>query len=156
MNMELSNVTGSPCQDVFQFTISGHRRRTVNRPIRFYDGVDSSDVTATSSVSTSNVCQSLFDRTNSVETNDICSLCKVSNNRKRGRPCSSCGLFFHLTCVRLGKAESNALRSWFCCVASHQFQSQLPCLPNTQHQHNLRLTLNCLHCLKKGIHQKSP
>ena len=52
--MELSNLTGSPCQDVFQVTISGHRRRTVNRPIRFRDGVDSSDVTATSSVSTSN------------------------------------------------------------------------------------------------------
>ena len=80
--MELSNLTGSPCQDVFQFTISVHRRRTVNRPIRFRDGVDSSDETATSSVSTSNGCQSLFDRTNSVETNDICSLCKTSNNRK--------------------------------------------------------------------------
>ena len=109
--MELSNLTGSPCQDVFQCTISGHRRRTVNRSIRFRDCVDSSDVASTSSVSTSNACQSFFDRTNSVETNDICSLCKVSNNRKRGRLCYSCGLFFHLTCVRLGKAESNALRS---------------------------------------------
>ena len=106
--MELSNLTGSPCQDVFQFTISGHRRRSVNRPIWFCDGADSTDVTVTSSVLTLNECQSLFDWTNSVETNDICSLCKVSNNRK------SCGLFFHLTCVRLLKAESNALRSWFC------------------------------------------
>ena len=79
--MELSNLTDSPCQDVCQFTISGHRRRTVNRPIRFRDGADSTDVTATSSVLTSNECQFLFDRTNSVETNDICSLCKVSNNR---------------------------------------------------------------------------
>ena len=26
----------------------------------------------------------------------------------------SSSLFFHLTCVRLGRAESNALRSWFC------------------------------------------
>ena len=112
--MELSDLTGCPCQDVFQFTMSGHRGRTVNRPIRFRDGVDSSDVASISSVSTSNGCQSLFDRTNFVETNDIYSLCKVSNNRKRGRLCSSCGLFFHLTCVRLGKAESNALRSWFC------------------------------------------
>ena len=80
--MELSNLTGSPCQDVFLFAISRHRRRTVNRPIRFRDGVDSSNVTATSSVSMSNGCQSLFDRANSVETNDICSLCKVSSNRK--------------------------------------------------------------------------
>ena len=40
----------------------------------------------------------------------ICSQCKVSNNRKS----SSCGLLFHLTCVRLRRAESNALRSWFC------------------------------------------
>ena len=112
--MELSNLTGSPCQDVFQFTISGHRRRTVNRQIRFHDGADSTDVTVTSSVLTSNECQSLFHRTNSAETNDICSLCKVSNNCKRGRLCSSCGLFFHLTCFRLGKAESNALRSLFC------------------------------------------
>ena len=154
--MELSNLTGSPCQDVFQFTISGHRRRTVNRPIRFCNDVDSSDVTATSSVSTSNGCQSLFDRTNSVKTNDICSLCKVSNNRTRGRLCSSCGLFFHLTCVRLGKAESNALRSWFCQRCLSPVSVTLPYLPNTQHQHNLRLTLNCLHCLKKGRHKKSP
>ena len=112
--MQLSNLTGTPSQDVFQFAISGHRRRTVNRPIRFRDGADSTDVTLTSSVLASNECQSLFDRTNSVETNYICSLCKVSNNCMRGRLCSSCGLFFHLTCVRLGKAESNALWSWFC------------------------------------------
>ena len=72
--MELSNLTGSPCQDVFQFTISGHHRRTVNRSIRFRDGADSNDLTVTSSVSRSNECQYLFDRTNSVETNDICSL----------------------------------------------------------------------------------
>ena len=94
----------------FEFTISGHRRSTVNRPIRFRDGAD---VTVTSTVLTSNECQYLFDRTNSVETNDICSLCRVSSNHKRGRLCSSCRLFFHLTCVRLGKAESYALRSWF-------------------------------------------
>ena len=109
--MELSNLTDSPCQDVFQFTISGHRGSTVNRPIISHEGADSSDVTVTSSVLTSNECQSLFDRTNSVKTNDICSLCKVSSNRRRGRLCSSCGLFINLTCVRLGKAESNALRS---------------------------------------------
>ena len=112
--MELSNLTRSPCQDVLTFTISGHRRRTVNRPIKFREGADSTEITFTSSVSTTNECQSLFDRTNSVEPNDICSLCKVSNNRKKGRLCSSCGLFFHLTCVRQGRAESNALRSWFC------------------------------------------
>ena len=34
-------------------------------------------------------------------------------------------------------------------VASHRFQSQLPYHPNTRHQHNFRLTLNCLHCLRK-------
>ena len=132
----LSNLTGSPCQDVFQFTISGHRRRTVNRPIRFHDGVDSSDVTATSSVSTSNGCQSLFNRTNSVETNNICSLCKVSNNRKRGHLCSSCGLFFHLTCVRLVKAESNALRSWFCqrCLSPVSVTTSIPTEHSTSTQ----------------------
>ena len=152
--MELSNLTGSPCQNVFQFTISGHRKGTVNIPIRFRDSVDSSDVTATSSVP-SNGCQSLFDRTNSVETNYICSMCKVSNNHKRGRLFSSCRLFFHLTCVRLGKSESNAIRSWFCqrCLSPVSVTTYLP---NTQHQHNLRLTLNCLHCLKRGRHQKSP
>ena len=145
--MELSNLTGFPCQDVFQFTISGHRRRTVNRPIGFREGADSTDVTVTLSVLTSNECQSLFDRTNSVETNDICSLCKVSNNRKS--LCSICGLFFHFTCVRLGKAESNGLRSWFCQRCLSPVSSQLPNPPNTQNQHNLRLTLNCLHCQKK-------
>ena len=67
--MELSNLTGSPCQDVFQFIISGHRRKTVKRPIRFRDVADSTDVAVTSSVLTSNECQSLFDRTISVETN---------------------------------------------------------------------------------------
>ena len=82
MNMELSNLTDSPCQDVFHPTISMHRRRTVNRPNRFRDGADSTGVTVTLSVLTSNDFQSLFDRTNSVETNDICSLSNVSNNRK--------------------------------------------------------------------------
>ena len=77
MNMELSSLTGCPCQDVFQFTISWHRRRTVNRPIRFCEGAVSTDIAVTSSVLTSNECQSLFDWTNSVETNDICSVCKV-------------------------------------------------------------------------------
>ena len=72
--MELSKQTGSPCQDVFQFTISGHRRRTVNKPSIFREGADLTDVSVTSSVQTSNECQSSFDRTNSVETNDICSL----------------------------------------------------------------------------------
>ena len=112
--MELSNLTSSPCQDVFQFAIFGHCRRTVNRPIRFHDGADSTDVVVTSSVLASNECQSLFHRTNSVKINDICSLCKVSSNHRRGRLCSSCGLFFHITCVRLGRAQSNALMSWFC------------------------------------------
>ena len=78
--MELSNLTGSPCQDVFQFTISGHCRRTVNRPIRFHKGADSTDVTVTSSVLTSNECQSLFDRTNSLKTNDICSVCSFKQS----------------------------------------------------------------------------
>ena len=80
--MELSSLTGSSCQDVLKFIISGNRRRTVNRPIRFRKGADSTDITVTSSVLTSNECQSLFDRTNSVKTNDICSLRKDSNNRK--------------------------------------------------------------------------
>ena len=82
--MESSNLTGSPCQYVFQFTIFGHRRRTVNRPIRFSDGADSTGVTVTSSVLTSNGCQSLFYGTNSVETYDICSLCRVSNIVREG------------------------------------------------------------------------
>ena len=112
--MELSNQTSSPCQDVYQFTISERRRRTVNRPIRFRDGADWTDETVTSSISSSNECQSLLDRTNSVEPNDIRSLCRLSNNRRRGSLCSTCGLFLHLTCVRLGKAESNAVRSWMC------------------------------------------
>ena len=80
--MELSNLTDSPCQDVFQFTISLLRRRTVNRPIRFHEGADSTDVSVTLSVLTLNECQSLLCRTNSVKTNDICSLCNVSNNSK--------------------------------------------------------------------------
>ena len=56
--MELSNLTDSSCQDIFQLIDTGHRRRTVNRPIRSRDGADSTDVTVTSSVLTSNECQS--------------------------------------------------------------------------------------------------
>ena len=37
---------------------------TVNRPIRFSDGANSTDVAVTSSVSMSKECQSLLDRTN--------------------------------------------------------------------------------------------
>ena len=65
-------------------------------------------------VSTLNEYQSLLVRTNSVETYNICSVSKVSNNGKRGRLLSTCGLFFHLTRVRLGKADSNVFRSWMC------------------------------------------
>ena len=73
MNMELSDLTGSSCQDVFQFANSGHCRRTVNRPIRFRDGADSTDVTVTSFVLMSNECQSLFDRANSAKFQTIVS-----------------------------------------------------------------------------------
>ena len=75
--MELPKLTGFPFQDVLQFTISGHRRRIVNRGNRFRDGADLTDVAVTSFVITSNECQSLFNRTNSVEANDIFSLCNV-------------------------------------------------------------------------------
>ena len=137
--MELSNLTSSPYQDVFQFTISRHRRNTVNRPIGFRHGADWTDATVTSSVLTSNECQSLFDRTNSVETNDICSMCNASNNRKRRRLCSSCGLFLHLTCVRLEKAESNAFRSWFCqrCLSSVSVTTYKPTEHPTSTQHSV-------------------
>ena len=101
--MDLSSQASSPCHDVHRFTISGRLRIIVNRPIRFRDGADLTDVTVTSSVSSSNECQSLLDRTNSVETNDVCSQCRGSSNRKRGRLCTTCGLFLHLACVRLGK-----------------------------------------------------
>ena len=43
------------------------------------------NITVTSSVLTTNDCQSLFDMTNFIKTNDISSLCKDSKNRKRGR-----------------------------------------------------------------------
>ena len=43
----------------------------------------------------------------------------------------------------------------FVSIACHRFQSQLPKRPNSQHQHNLRKTLNCLHCLKKEDNKNS-
>ena len=58
--MELSNQTGSPCEDVDQSTDYGHRRgRTVNRPIRFRDSAYSADVIVTSYLSTSKECRSI-------------------------------------------------------------------------------------------------
>ena len=63
-------------------------KKNCQQTVRFRDGADSTDVTFTSSVLTSNERQSLLDKTNSVEANDICSLCNVSNNRKRGLLCS--------------------------------------------------------------------
>ena len=87
---------------ITKITLKIHKRPRVTAAEALADIIERA-LTATSSVP-SNGCQSLFDRTNSVETNYICSMCKVSNNHKRGRLCSSCRLFFHLTCVRLGKS----------------------------------------------------
>ena len=76
--------------------------------------------------------------TNSVETNYIFSLCNVSSNRKRGRLCSSCGSFFLLNCVRIGRAESNALRSWFCqrCLSPVLVTNSKPTEHQTSIQHS--------------------
>ena len=37
-----------------------------------------------------------------------------SNHRKSGRYCASYGLFYHLACARLKKAETSGPRTWFC------------------------------------------
>ena len=45
---------------------------------------------------------------------DVCPSCQTSNHRKSGRYYASCGLFYHLACARLKKAESSGLRTWLC------------------------------------------
>ena len=45
---------------------------------------------------------------------DECPSCQTSNHRKSGRYCASCGLFYHLACARVKKAESSGLRTWIC------------------------------------------
>ena len=47
------------------------------------------------------------------QSTDVCP-CQTSNHRKSGRYCASCGLFYHLACARLKKAESSGLRTWLC------------------------------------------
>ena len=48
------------------------------------------------------------------QSTDVCPSCQTSNHRKSGRYCASCGLFYHLACARLKKAESSGLRKWLC------------------------------------------
>ena len=66
------------------------------------DGADSTDIAVTSYVSTSIECQSLLDTTNYVEKMIFVHCVKLQTIVRR--LCSTCGLFIHLTCVRLGKA----------------------------------------------------
>ena len=47
------------------------------------------------------------------QSTDVCP-CQTSNRRKSGRYCASCGVFYHLACARLKKAESSVLRTWLC------------------------------------------
>ena len=47
------------------------------------------------------------------QSTDVCP-CQTSNHRKKGRYCASCGIFYHLACARLKKAESSGLRTWLC------------------------------------------
>ena len=49
-----------------------------------------------------------------LQSTDVCPSCQTSNNSKSGRYCASCGLSYHLACVRLKKAESSGLRTWLC------------------------------------------
>ena len=149
----MSSLTGCPWQDFYQFTISGRRRRTVNRPIRFRDVADSTDVTVISSVSTS-----LMDRTNYVEANHICSLCKDSNNLKIVRNASVLLVDYSSISPVFVQGRLNQMPSGHRCVSdgSHRSLSQLPKPPHSQHQHNHRLTPSSWWCPIKGRQQKFP
>ena len=48
------------------------------------------------------------------QSTDVCPSCQTSNHHKSGRYCASCGLFYHISCARLKKAESSGLRTWLC------------------------------------------
>ena len=48
-----------------------------------------------------------------------CPICKIINKRKNSNKCDECGLWFHLSCVRLTGAQAQALRRWLCPACLH-------------------------------------
>ena len=48
------------------------------------------------------------------QSTDLCPFCQTSNHRNSGRYCASCGIFYHLACARLKKAECSGFRTWLC------------------------------------------
>ena len=107
--------------DYSEFTMANTRdRRSIIPPIRFRYDLDPIDGdqspchppvnngSSTLPGSAQPVSETYFQST------DVCPSCQTSNHRKSGRYCASCGLFYHLACVRLKKAESSGLRTWLC------------------------------------------
>ena len=107
--------------DYCEVTMANTRdRRSIIPPIRFRYGLDPIDrdqspchppVNNDSSTLTGSarpVSETYFQST------DVCPSCQTSNHRKSGRYCASCGIFYHLACARLKKAESSGLRTWLC------------------------------------------
>ena len=49
-----------------------------------------------------------------MEAGELCGSCGQINNRKKGRRCSECSGFWHLSCVGLTRAQASSLRRWSC------------------------------------------
>ena len=88
------------------------------------------------------------------QSTDVCSSCQTSNHRKSGRYCVSCGLFYHLACTRLKKAESSGLRTWLfqrCLFPEHAtLSSPRPSTAPSMNQHLLderELPMNSPNCV---------
>ena len=134
--------------DYSEVTMANTRdRHIINPPIRFRYDLDPIDrgqspchppVSNGSSIlpgSARPITETYFQST------DVCPSCQTSNHRKSGRYCVSCGLFYHLACARLKKAESSGLRTWPCqrCLFSEHatLSSPQPSTAPSMNQHLL-------------------
>ena len=107
--------------DYSEVTMANTRdRRIINPPIRFRYDLDPIDRDQSSCPPPVNNGSSTLpgsarpDSGTCFQSTDVCPSSQTSNQRKSGRYFASCGLFYHLACARLKKAELSSLRTWLC------------------------------------------
>ena len=64
---------------------------------------------------------------------ECCASCRLSNRRKKGRTCSSCQDYFHLSCVNLTNRSSQKITTWNCknCMMNYDTQPETNSLDET-------------------------
>ena len=76
-----------------------------------------------------------------------CASCRLSNRRKKGRFCSSCQDYFHLSCVNLTNRSSQKITIWKCkhCLMNHESQPETNSLDETNVANdNINVDINFL------------